>query len=437
MSPCLRLVFASLICINLIVAPLKSTDEYDPLIAEILSEGSQYRWAKWIAALSGAEPISTDSGEAVIRTRSSYVMFEPNQSPSAFQYVQDELQALGLEEGEDFIIHTYAFPYGERYPERNWKNLILTFPGEDPTLQDERVLLVAHMDSTSGQEGELAPGADDNASGAAGLLEAAARLRHYNFERTIHLVWFSGEEQNRYGSKYFVRDYEDWLPEIAGVINMDMFAFDWDNDRCFEVHTGTLPGSQQIGQDMADMIELYDLDLRFDLIDDETAYTLADQYPFWQAGVPAVMVFENFFYQEGKTCGNVDRNTQYHTVADRLPYINQDTGYAILQAAIATLVHLAGPIQACFATPLQAFSYSEFEIVTLNWNALENASYYQAWINEGAGWQLLGETGNLRWEHTATKAQQEADYLVIAVSDTGCQSEPAITHPRKVYVHFE
>jgi hypothetical protein len=437
MSPFLRIAFSSLICLNLILSPLKSTGDYDPLIAEILNEGSQDRWVSWIAALSGAVPISTDLGEAVIQTRSSYVMFEPDQTPSAFQYVQDELQALGFKEGEDFLIHTYAYPYGERYPERNWKNLILTFPGEGPSLKDERVLLVAHLDSTSEQELELAPGADDNASGAAGLLEAAARLGHYSFDRTIHLVWFSGEEQSRYGSKYFVRDFEDWLPDIVGVINLDMFAFDSDNDRCFEVHAGALPGSQQIGLDMAAMIDLYDLDLRFDFIDDETAYTLADQYPFWEAGVPAVMVFENFFYQEGETCGNVDRNARYHSVADMLSYINQDTGYAILQAAIATLAHIAGPVQACFATQLQAFSYSEFETVTLNWSALEGASSYQIWIDEGRGWHMLDEIGGLRWAHSTSDEERDADYMVIAVSDSRCQSIPAITQPRKVYCHFE
>jgi Zn-dependent M28 family amino/carboxypeptidase len=43
--------------------------------------------------------------------------------------------------------------------------LSLTFPGHDPQFEDEKILFVAHMDSTSGQELLLAPGADDNASG--------------------------------------------------------------------------------------------------------------------------------------------------------------------------------------------------------------------------------------------------------------------------------
>ncbi len=382
MSKFLLFFLLSLTSISLVLSPAGFTCEYDPWVAEILSAGDQDRWVGWIAALSGAAPIPSDSGDSIIRTRSSYVMFEPDQTPSAFTYLQEELAALGFTEGEDFTIHTYAYPYGERYPERNWKNLILTFAGEDPHLRDERILMVAHLDSTSGQEKVLAPGADDNASGAAGLLEAAARLRHYRFDRTIHLIWFSGEEQSRFGSNYFVHDYKDWLPEIVGVINLDMFAFDWDNDRCFEVHAGVLPGSQQIGTCMADVIDQYDLDLRFDFIDDDTAYMLSDHYPFWEAGVPAVMVFENFFYQEGETCGNVDRNTQYHTTADMLSYINQDTGYAILQAAIATLAHLAGPQGSCFSSTLTVEVHQDFKQVTFDWSALDSAVTYQIWMKE-------------------------------------------------------
>ena len=432
----IKLISASMIVLSLLIAPADIDVAFDPLIAEILNEGEQERWINWIAELSGAAPIQTDNGEAVIRTRSSYVMFEPDQSPSAFTYLQDELNALGFTEGEDFTIHPYAYPFGDRYPERNWKNLILTFPGQDPTLQEERVLLVAHLDSTSGQERELAPGADDNASGAAGLLEAAARLRHYQFNRTIHLIWFSGEEQSRFGSKYFVADYEDWLPQIVGVINLDMFAFDWDNDRCFEVHAGPLPGSQRIGESMAAVIEQYDLDLTFDFIDDDTAYPLSDQNPFWEAGIPAVMVFENFFYQEGETCGNVDRNTQYHTTADTLSYINPETGYAILQASIATLAQMASPREACFTGSLQVFSYSEFDEVTLNWGDLENASFYQIWINDQGTWRLLGETNYPMWVHNTADQEQDAIYQVAAISETGCQSMPTITKPRKVYCHF-
>lgn len=317
---------------------------YDPLVAKLLDQADQARWVQWIAELSGAAPIQTAEGEVTITSRSSYILFEPNYQPRAFDYLITELEQLGFEERSDFVIHTYDFPYSESHQERNWKNLILTFPGEDPALRDERVLMVAHLDSMSEQETTLAPGADDNGTGAAGLLEAARLLRDAHFARTINLIWFSGEEQSRRGSEYFVEDFADWLPDIQAVINLDMFGFDWDNDHCFEVHAGRMEGSQAIGACLQNTIEAYDLDLRFDLIADASAYTYSDHNAFWLNGVPAVMVIENFSYQPDGVCGVTDRNTQYHRTTDTLTYINQDTGFNILKASLAATAQIAEPL---------------------------------------------------------------------------------------------
>ncbi len=344
MNIVLRHLFLGLVLISTLSVPLSDNTAYDPIVAEILAETQKERWVNWIAALSGDIPVETGSISGFIHTRSSLVMFEPDHNPSAFIYLRDELNHLGFTEGRDYEIHTYNFPYSARHAERNWKNLILTFPGTDPELAQERILLVAHLDSTSEKETTLAPGADDNASGAAGLMEAAAVLGDFAFKRTIHLVWFSGEEWSRVGSEHFVEDYASWLPEIIGVINLDMFAYDADHDRCFEIHTGIMPGSQEIGDLFAAAIKTYHLNLTFDLIDDETAYTFSDQKPFWDNGVPAVMVYENGFYQEGKTCGISDPNYRYHTSGDTVTYINQQTGFSILRSAIAVTAQLAVPI---------------------------------------------------------------------------------------------
>lgn len=355
-----RILFSGWVMIQLLFFPLHAspTGEQDPIINEILSESSQTRWLDWIAALSGEVPIQTAQGEERILSRSSLILFEPSYSPSAFDYLERELIALGFHKGVDYEIHTYDFPYSESYADRNWKNMVLTFQGSDPTLKAEKVLLVAHLDSTSDQETVLAPGADDNASGSAGLLEAAALFRHYTFKRTIHLVWFSGEEQSRQGSEHFVVDYAEWLPDIKAVINLDMFAFDWDNDRCFEIHAGTLPGSHEIASTFEKIIDTYNLDLRFDLIDDTSAYQLSDHKPFWDQNVPSVFIFENGFFQPEGVCKVVDRNTTYHSTADTLTYINPDTGFSILEAAIGTVAYIAIPENACFKEALSVLGFS-------------------------------------------------------------------------------
>lgn len=397
-----------------------SSNGFNPIVNEILSGTNQNRWMEWIAALSGEMPIETSDGFGKILTRSSLVMFEPGDSPNAFIYLQTQLDSMGFIIDQDYEIHTYAFPYGDRYPERNWKNLILTFPGSHPTLKSERVLLVAHLDSISDQETVLAPGADDNASGAAGLLEAAAVFRHFQFERTIHLVWFSGEEQSRVGSEHFVRDFAHWLPDIIGVINMDMFAFDWDNDRCFEIHAGVLPGSGEIANLFGKVIEDYHLNLTFDLIDDDTAYSYSDHKPFWDQGIPAVMVYENGFFHAGKTCNNSDRNTTYHTTADRIIYLNPETGFSIVKAAMGTLAHMANPIGQCFTNSLDIEGRWKSDFIFLEWNSLQNAVTYQIWKMEKAGWHLLGETKRLTYFCSSIGAR----FAIVALSNTGCQSYP-------------
>jgi len=363
----------SLILFQIFLPPFTNNSVYNPHVAEMLSAANPHRWMKWIRALSGADPIQTTDGMEKILTRSSLVMFEPDAKPSAFDYLIEELVSLGFVEGQDFQIHNYAYPYGDRYPERNWKNIILSFPGDDPDLKNERVLFVAHMDSFSDNEYVIAPGADDNASGTAGLLEAASILQHYRFERTIDLIWFSGEEKSRIGSTSFVEDYADWLPNIVGVLNMDMFAFDGDGDRCFEVHAGTLPGSQEIGNLIGSVIDVYDLDLTYDFLDDEFAYTFSDHNPFWRKGVPGVLMMENFFYHPGETCGKSDRNYNYHRTTDTIRYINSDTGFSILQASIAAVAHLAQPLGPCLQGTFEIDINENSPQLELGWQSLDEA----------------------------------------------------------------
>lgn len=403
--------------------PSSDSWSYDPLVAEILSQMDSARWMEAIAILSGAQPVNTSQGEARIKTRSNLVMFEDGPTLSAFTYLKDTLKSFGFRQDLDFEVHTYDFPYSDQHRSRNWKNLILTFPGSDPQHQSEQVLLVAHLDSISPQELTLAPGADDNATGAAGLLEAARILRQYQFKRTIRLVWFSGEEYSRRGSEFFVADYTEWLPDMVGVINLDMFGFDWDNDRCFEVHAGTLPGSHRIGNCLAAAIEAYGLELRFDSIGDDRAYIHSDHAAFWKEGVPAVMVIENFSYQPEGVCGKVDRNTQYHQVTDTITYINESTGFAILQSGVAALVHLAEPSGACIAEPPQIHSFWHDQELVLFWEA-DGGSSYQIWQNSENLRVLLGESPLPLWVLPAG-TQLEGRLEIVAISPSGCQSQPA------------
>jgi hypothetical protein len=69
-----------------------------------------------------------------------------------------------------------------------------------------------------------APGANDNASGMAGVIEAARVLSEYNFNANIIYVGLSGEEQGLFGGKHLAQKAKDEGWEIIGVLNNDMIG---------------------------------------------------------------------------------------------------------------------------------------------------------------------------------------------------------------------
>ena len=100
-------------------------------------------------------------------------------------------------------------------------NVIATFPGK--VTPDEYVILGAHYDSYTG--GPFAQGADDNASGTAGVLEVSRILTQYQFEKTIIFCAFSAEEYGLFGSEAYAARCEQEGMNILGYINMDMIGY--------------------------------------------------------------------------------------------------------------------------------------------------------------------------------------------------------------------
>ncbi len=113
-------------------------------------------------------------------------------------------------------------------------NVVGILPGSDPKLKDEAIVIGAHYDHLGrGGEGSLAPregeihhGADDNASGVAGLLELTRILSSQNPKprRTVVFIAFSGEEEGLIGSNYYVDHPIVPLANTVAMINMDMIG---------------------------------------------------------------------------------------------------------------------------------------------------------------------------------------------------------------------
>ncbi len=102
-------------------------------------------------------------------------------------------------------------------------NIVATLPG---LVHPERVVVLgAHYDSInlSGST-QPAPGADDNASGSAGLLEALSVLAQGDFENTVRCVWFCAEELGLIGSDADAAALAAAGTDVIAMLNMDMIA---------------------------------------------------------------------------------------------------------------------------------------------------------------------------------------------------------------------
>jgi len=113
-------------------------------------------------------------------------------------------------------------------------NVVGVLEGSDPVLKNETIILGAHYDHLGrGGEGSLAPrsgeihhGADDNASGTAGLIELARVFgaQRPKLKRTLVFIAFGGEEEGLLGSNYYVNHPLVPLDKTTAMINMDMIG---------------------------------------------------------------------------------------------------------------------------------------------------------------------------------------------------------------------
>ena len=111
-------------------------------------------------------------------------------------------------------------------------NVVGILDGSDPVLKNETIVIGAHYDhlgrggsgSLAHREGDIHHGADDNASGVAGLLELARVFSAERPRRTIVFAAFSGEEEGLLGSNYYVNHPIVPLANTIAMINLDMIG---------------------------------------------------------------------------------------------------------------------------------------------------------------------------------------------------------------------
>lgn len=137
----------------------------------------------------------------------------------------DETQApasAGLQASVDLSVQTRYQPAA-----KTW-NVVGVLPGRDSQLRSETVVLGAHLDHVGCQAGQaLFPGANDNASGSAAVLEIAEAFTQGGAQpqRTMVFVLFSGEEQGLIGSTFYCEHPVRPLDATVAMLNFDCVGF--------------------------------------------------------------------------------------------------------------------------------------------------------------------------------------------------------------------
>jgi Peptidase family M28/PDZ domain len=196
-------------------------------------------------------------------------------------------------------------------------NVIGVVPGHDPTRASEAMVVGAHYDHLGRSGGAVYPGADDNASGTAVVLELArAFATAGGVSRTLVFVLFSGEEIGLLGSRHYVRNPTVPIERTVAMINFDMVG------RLGDRPLGV--GGVATGGGLKTVVDDAGRQLGIRLADRDAPGGASDHAPFYNAGVPVL------FFHTGA-------HPDYHRPTDTADKIDTD-GLARVAAVAARVI---------------------------------------------------------------------------------------------------
>jgi hypothetical protein len=208
----------------------------------------------------------------------------------------------------------------ETAPQASW-NVAGLWPGTDPKLRDDTILVTSHYDHLGVQNGKLYPGANDNASGVAAMLEVARLVVRRPLARSVLFVSFGSEEQLMLGSYHYVAKPLRALNTTIAVLNLDMIGRT-------EEHTPESVGAYELTAARSNQLNLVGavfspdlerlltteaaaadlaLSTKFDRNSSMRALFRCDHLPFLQKNIPAVWLFGGFHPGYHEPVDTVDR----------------------------------------------------------------------------------------------------------------------------------
>lgn len=146
---------------------------------------------------------------------------------AAERWIQGEFQAAAEKHGRiQVMVDAFEQPPGRRIPNPvRIANVLAILPGSMPEAVTRHYLVMAHYDSRATDAMDAtsdAPGANDNASGTAVVLELARALAGVPLDATVVFVATSGEEQGLYGATHLADLCKGQGWDVRGVLNNDI-----------------------------------------------------------------------------------------------------------------------------------------------------------------------------------------------------------------------
>lgn len=233
------------------------------------------------------------------------------------------------------LVEVDEFPVNQGGVVYNQQNIVATLQGTGA--HPGVIVIAAHYDSRSIDPlsgTSYSPGANDNGSGVAAMLETARVLSSREWSQTIIFVAFAAEEQSRLGSTHFVTErlLEGW--RIDGMMSLDIVGGRPGIPQSVRLFSPGPEGSppRQLARYMNFVGNLYLPEFPYTLIDAEDRDgRYSDHISFLQAGISAVRVTES---QE-------DPNRQ-HNSGDTAEWIDYDYLRQVTQLTIAMLDNAVG-----------------------------------------------------------------------------------------------
>lgn len=256
-------------------AAAKATLGASPEVQAVVNRIDAERWFQTMSLLAG---FNRNTYSAALGSASDWILsaFEGAQlSSSVFEYNLTNISAC------------------PGSPAVNVDNPIGLKRGE--TLPDEWIVVGAHYDSRNSVRCDGSanpqPGANDNASGCAGVIELARAFANVPTQRSVLFMCFSGEEQGLWGSRRYVEALQASgdIAKVRHMINLDMIGFDAGGTLDAQVVTSTTHTALQAQYVAAAATYAPELNI----ITSTSVAANTDYWYFLQAGVPSMFTWEN------------------------------------------------------------------------------------------------------------------------------------------------